>query len=191
MVKQFKFKNDYLSQFRTNFDDHLFILVCYYLQRYVTENVAAYRNVLFCQNLLLISWRILWIQKHETWSPWWIENTDNCQILQEKQLTSAIFMMNLPNLEGSRIQKGIQLTSNYCVDFSILHHCGSQAYTCGNIDLSQSSAITVKRCWHIHHPLSKRLIQSPERLGIGWSDVISPLLYAAMVTLLAKPGGHS
>ena len=148
---------------------------------------------------------------------------------------------NLPNIKGSRIQKGIQLTSNYCVDFSILDHCGSQAYTCGNIDLSQqcwrrtfqkwkdqenkkeskfltsnywvdfsildhcgsqaytcgnidlsqSSAITVKRCWHIHHPLSKRLIQSPERLGIGWSDVISPLLYAAMVTLLAKPGGHS
>jgi hypothetical protein len=86
-------------------------------------------------------------------------------------------------------KNGIQITNNYWVDFSILDHCGSQAYTCGNIDLSQSSAITVKRCWHIHHPLSKRLIQSPERLGIGWSDVISPLLYAAMVTLLAKPGG--
>ena len=35
--------------------------------------------------------------------------------------------------------------------------------TCGNMDLTQSSAITVKRCWHIHHPLSKRLIQSPRR----------------------------
>ena len=151
------------------------------------------RIVLFCQNLLPISWRILWVQQHETWSPWYkyCSYTDNCQILQEKQLTSAIFMINLPNIKWSRIQKAIQIPCNYWVDFSILDHCGSQAYTCGNIDLSQSSAITVKRCWHIHHPLSKRLIQSPERLGIGWSDVISPLLYAAMVTLLAKPGGHS
>jgi hypothetical protein len=110
LLKQFKFKNDYLSQFRTNFDDHLFILVCYYLQRYVTENVAAYRNVLFCQNLLLISWRILWIQKHETWSPWWIESTDNCQILQGSriQIGKTIFMMNLSNMNRSRKQKGIQ-----------------------------------------------------------------------------------
>ena len=106
---------------------------------------------------------------------------------------AAIFIMNLPNMKGSRKKKRNPnfLISNCWVDFSFADHCGSKAYTCGNIDLSQSSAITVKRCWHIHHPLSKRLIQSPERLGIGWSDVISPLLYAAMVTLLAKPGSRA
>ena len=39
-----KFKNDYLSQSRTNFDHYLFILVYYYLRTKETENVVAYEN---------------------------------------------------------------------------------------------------------------------------------------------------
>ena len=100
---------------------------------------------------------VIWSKFHLTKMPFTLGNTN-----------IFVKIMTLHYMSSIEI---VIFTWHYALFFSFyptMQHCSSVTHTvhtdtCGNIDLTQSSAITVKRCWHIHHPVSKRLIQSPRR----------------------------